>query len=102
VRLADDLLVVPTPGHTRGSACLLASGRYLFTGDHLAFSARLGHVYGFRSACWYDWAEVLASTERLRAHSFEWILPGHGRRCHFEPAEMRAQLERCVAWMRTA
>ena len=21
---------------------------------------------------------------RLATHDFEWILPGHGRRCHFE------------------
>ena len=35
VRLADDLLAVPVPGHTRGSTALLASETYLFTGDHL-------------------------------------------------------------------
>ena len=31
LQLADDLLVIPTPGHTRGSACLLFDNKYLFT-----------------------------------------------------------------------
>src|SRR5690349_10473925 len=40
VALAHDLLAIPTPGHTRGHAVLLYRGRYLFTGDHLAWSQR--------------------------------------------------------------
>ncbi len=99
VPIASDLLVIPTPGHTRGSACLLHRGTHLFTGDHLAFSERLGHVYAFRSACWYDWSTLVESTRRLRAHEFEWILPGHGRRCSFSRSGMRAELDRAVAWM---
>src|SRR5262249_18835943 len=34
-RLAEDLLAIPVPGHTRGSAVLLYGERFLFTGDHL-------------------------------------------------------------------
>ena len=33
--LTDDLVVIPVPGHTRGSAALLYRDRFLFTGDHL-------------------------------------------------------------------
>jgi glyoxylase-like metal-dependent hydrolase (beta-lactamase superfamily II)/ferredoxin len=99
VRLADDLLVIPTPGHTAGSACLLFRERFLFTGDHLAWSERLQHVYGFRDACWHDWDELVESTRRLATHRFEWILPGHGRRCHFPAALMADQMQRCLAWM---
>lgn len=102
VALDHDLLFIPTPGHTRGSACLLVDEKYLFTGDHLAWSERRGHVYGFRDACWYDWGELIDSTRRLARFRFEWILPGHGRRCHFPQAEMDAQLQRCLAWMESA
>lgn len=102
VELDRDLVFIPTPGHTRGSACLQLDEKYLFTGDHLAWSERRGHVYGFRDACWYDWGEVIASTRRLQHFRFEWILPGHGRRCHFAQDEMDEQLRRCVTWMESA
>ena len=42
VRLDDDLLAIPTPGHTRGHAVLLYREKFLFTGDHLAWSSRRG------------------------------------------------------------
>jgi glyoxylase-like metal-dependent hydrolase (beta-lactamase superfamily II)/ferredoxin len=102
VRLDDELLVIPTPGHTRGSACLLLGEEFLFTGDHLAWSERRGQIVGFRDACWYDWDTLVTSTRRLLTRRFRWILPGHGRRCRFEAAEMARQMQRCVAWMETA
>ena len=99
-----DLWVIPTPGHTRGSACLLVDDRHLFTGDHLAYSERRGHLYAFRSACWFDWSAQIRSMEKLaalqREHPFQWVLPGHGRRWHGSSQEMAAQLSQCVAWMR--
>jgi glyoxylase-like metal-dependent hydrolase (beta-lactamase superfamily II) len=100
IALDDEIRIVPTPGHTAGSACLLYAGRYLFSGDHVAWSASRGHVYAFRDACWHDWDTQIASMERLAEQRFEWILPGHGRRCRFEPDAMRAQMRRCVEWMR--
>ncbi len=36
---------------------------------------------------------------RLAEHRFEWILPGHGRRCHFPAARMKAEMRRCLEWM---
>ena len=103
VALAPDLLAIPTPGHTRGHAVLLYSERYLFTGDHLAWSARRGHLVAFRDANWYSWPETIRSMERLLDSRirFEWVLPGHGAWHRTGSAdEMRRELEKCVAWMR--
>lgn len=98
--LATDLVVIPTPGHTRGSACLLFRDEALFSGDHLAFSRSLGHVYAFSGACWYDWSIQIASVERLAAYRFEHLFPGHGAPCSFEWPSMREQVQQCALWMR--
>ncbi|HUP46557.1 MAG TPA: MBL fold metallo-hydrolase [Thermoanaerobaculia bacterium] len=100
VELEEGLLMIPTPGHTKGHAVYLWRERFLFTGDHLAWSESRGHLYAFRSACWYSWSEQIRSMERLLDYTFEWVLPGHGRPVSLPPAAMRASLERCVAWMR--
>ena len=100
-RLAEDLLVIPTPGHTRGHAVLLYREKFLFTGDHLAWSRRRGHLVAFRDANWYSWPATIRSMEGLLDYRFEWVLPGHGGRYHAESAAiMRSQIEKCVAWMR--
>jgi glyoxylase-like metal-dependent hydrolase (beta-lactamase superfamily II)/ferredoxin len=100
VALADDLLVIPTPGHTRGHAVLL-HGQVLFTGDHLAWSKRRGHLIGFRDANWYSWREQIRSMERLLDHDFTWVLPGHGERFRTSsPSAMKEELGRCIAWMK--
>jgi glyoxylase-like metal-dependent hydrolase (beta-lactamase superfamily II)/ferredoxin len=99
--LAPDLRIVPVPGHTEGSCVLLYRDAFLFTGDHLAFSPRLGHLYAFRDACWYSWEEQERSMEKLRALAFEWVLPGHGRRLQTGREAMRGQLEDCIAWMKS-
>ncbi|MCC6572246.1 MAG: MBL fold metallo-hydrolase [Planctomycetes bacterium] len=98
VAIAPDLTVIPTPGHTQGSACLI-HGKFLFTGDHLAFSPSRGHLYAFRGAMWYRWSVQIESMKRLRDYEFEWVLPGHGRRHHAATAAMRESLDKCIAWM---
>lgn len=100
ISLADDVTLLPVPGHTRGSVCLLFRDRFLFSGDHVAWSKDLGHIYAFRDACWYDWRALVRSMERLAAYDFEWILPGHGRRCHFPAPQMRVEMQRGLDWMR--
>jgi len=100
IALDDDLLMIPTPGHTRGHVVFLDRERYLFTGDHLAWSESRGHLYAFRSACWYSWSEQIRSMERLLDYRFEWVLPGHGRPVHLDAASMHASLEKCVVWMK--
>jgi glyoxylase-like metal-dependent hydrolase (beta-lactamase superfamily II)/ferredoxin len=101
-RLDDEIELVPVPGHTAGSACLVYRDTYLFSGDHVAWSESHEHVYAFKTACWFDWEEQCRSMERLARHSFEWILPGHGRRCRFDRERMAAEMQRCIAWMRAA
>lgn len=102
IALDDDLVALPVPGHTAGSTCLLAEGTYLFSGDHLAWSERLGQLYAFRSACWYDWDELVRSMERLVEQRFEWVLPGHGRRARVPPERFDVEVARLLAWLRRA
>jgi glyoxylase-like metal-dependent hydrolase (beta-lactamase superfamily II)/ferredoxin len=100
--LAPGLAVIPVPGHTRGHTVLHYRDKFLFTGDHLAYSPARGHLYAFRGTCWYDWDTQLESMKRLRGLTFEWVLPGHGRRHHADAAEMARQLELCITWMAKA
>lgn len=100
-RLDDELTVIPTPGHTRGSAVLLYADRYLFTGDHLAWSPRRRQLIAFRGANWYSWPETIKSMQALQAYTFEWVLPGHGRMHNAPAPEMARQLAHCVEWMQT-
>lgn len=99
VELAPDLLLIPTPGHTDGSVCLLFENRVLFSGDHLAWSeARLG-LTAFPRYCRGGWDVQRRSVERLLDHRFTWLLPGHGRRCQAELPRMRELLRECLTWM---
>ena len=101
VRLDSDLVVIPTPGHTRGHAVLLYKEKYLFTGDHLAWSPSRNTLTAFRGTCWYSWQEQTRSMERLLDVRFEWVLPGHGRIARATAAKMRAHLEACIRWMKS-
>jgi glyoxylase-like metal-dependent hydrolase (beta-lactamase superfamily II) len=98
--LNSDLLGVPTPGHTRGHIVLLYCNRFLFTGDHLAWSLEQQTLEAFRDYCWYSWPEQIRSMERLLNHRFEWVLPGHGRIGHDSAEHMHAHLARLVASMK--
>lgn len=101
VAIDDDLIAVPVPGHTRGHTVFLYRSKFLFTGDHLAWSPKRKSLIAFRDACWYSWAEQTKSMHKLLDYDFEWVLPGHGRIHHDSRAEMHAQLERCIEWMKT-
>jgi len=101
VQLTPDLLIIPVPGHTQGHTVLLYNNQYLFTGDHLAWSDDLGHLIAFRRACWYSWTELIKSMKKLAEYSFEWVLPGHGRRYHSDRTTMHQQMQACIEWMET-
>lgn len=101
VALDRDMVVIPTPGHTRGHMLLLYQNRFLFTGDHLAWSPRRQTLTAFPSVAWYSWPEQTRSMEKLLQYSFEWVLPGHGDIHHASVREMREHLEQCVTWMKT-
>ena len=100
IELAPDLQIIPVSGHTRGHTVLLCDRKFLFTGDHLAWSPYLNHLYAFRRYCWYSWSEQIDSMQKLAEYSFEWVLPGHGRRYHSDRSTMQQQMARCVSWMK--
>ena len=88
------------PGHTKGHTILLYKKQYLFTGDHLAFSASIGGLTGFRNFCWYSWEEQIQSMKKLLHYpEISWILPGHGRRYHRDPVTMQQDLKQCIQTM---
>lgn len=105
-----ELAVPPQPGHTPGLLCLVYRGRFLFTGDHLAYSRRLGHMIAHRLQCWQDWERQTRSVSQLASWAeagllrFQWLLPGHGEQIRLDgdPASSNAamELKRAVAWMR--
>ena len=100
VGLDSELVIIPTPGHTRGHMCLLYRDKFLFTGDHLAWSPEEQTLTAFRDVCWYSWPEQTRSMARLLDYRFEWVLPGHSRIGHDTADAMLRHLERCVDWMR--
>jgi glyoxylase-like metal-dependent hydrolase (beta-lactamase superfamily II)/ferredoxin len=100
VRLDEELVAIPVPGHTRGHMVLLYKNRFLFTGDHLAWSPNKETLTAFRSVAWYSWPEQTRSMEKLLSYDFEWVLPGHGRIHHESAPLMRSHLRRCIEWMK--
>ncbi|MGL4620174.1 MBL fold metallo-hydrolase [Chroococcidiopsis sp.] len=98
-QLESDLLVIPVPGHTRGHTVLLYKDKFLFTGDHIAWDDDDQVLAGFPGVCWYSWSELIKSNYRLLDYSFEWVLPGHGRRYHADAATMRHKLKEGIEWM---
>lgn len=101
IELAPDLLIIPVPGHSKGHTVLLCNNKFLFTGDHLAWDEELNQLVAFRDYCWYSWSEQLKSMRKLANYSFEWVLPGHGRRYHADAKTMHEQMRQCIAWMET-
>ena len=100
VRIDDHLLIIPTPGHTRGHQVLLYRDKVLFTGDHLAWSTERETLTAFRDVCWYSWTDQTRSMEKLLNYRFEWVLPGHGRMGHGTAGAMHQHLERCIEGMK--
>lgn len=100
VQLDHDLVLIPVPGHTRGHVVMLYKNKYLFTGDHLAWSPTRETLTAFRSVAWYSWREQTKSMEKLLEYDFEWVLPGHGRIHHDTREGMRSHLVRCIQWMK--
>src|SRR5207245_11426322 len=98
-KLGEDLLVQPVPGHTRGHVVLLYRDKFLFTGDHLAWSDNRRGLIAFSVVAWYSWLEQTTSMKRLLNLRFQWVLPGHGRRAHESEGVMHQQLVECISWM---
>jgi len=99
VHLDSDLLAIPVPGHTRGHVVFLYRNKFLFTGDHLAWSDNRKGLIAFRDVAWYSWRKQIESMKRLVDLRFEWVLPGHGRRAHLSSSAMHESLLDCIRWM---
>lgn len=101
VVVADGVIAVPVPGHTRGSVIFAVDDTWLFSGDSLAWSAERDDLTAFHGACWYSWTEQTASLARLAAEvRFSWVLPGHGGRAHRPADEMHDRLTALTGRMR--
>ena len=98
-QLDSETTIIPVPGHTQGSCVLLYKNKYLFTGDHLAYSLKLKQLVAFKRACWYDFKIQIESMKRLLDYSFSFILPGHGAPFQSSPEKMKRELEKCIQWM---
>ncbi|QDL06825.1 MBL fold metallo-hydrolase [Brasilonema octagenarum UFV-E1] len=96
---APDILILAVPGHTKGHTVLLYKNKFLFSGDHLAWSDSLKQLIAFRDYCWYSWPEQIKSMGELVHYTFEWVLPGHGRRYHADVETMKKQMDKCVEWI---
>lgn len=101
--LDKDVMIIPQPGHSLGHTVLFYKGKYLFTGDHLAWSAQLEQLYAFKNFCWDSWTKQITSMKTLAHYTnnyqFEWVLPGHGRRFHGDAKEMSDRMKTCIEWM---
>jgi glyoxylase-like metal-dependent hydrolase (beta-lactamase superfamily II)/ferredoxin len=100
IQLDDNLIAIPTPGHTRGHVVYLYRSKFLFTGDHLAWSPNRNTLTAFRSVAWYSWTEQIESMKKLLDYEFEWVLPGHGDMHHDNVETMRRYLTSCISWMK--
>jgi len=98
--LADDLRIVPVPGHTRGSCVLVDRARNAFTGDHVWANDAGDGLEAGRSVCWYSWPAQRRSMAALADHGFVEVFPGHGRRFRArDVAGMQRELRRLAAAM---
>ena len=101
LEIDNDIIAIPTPGHTRGHVVYLYRRKFLFTGDHLAWSPNRNTLTAFRSVAWYSWEKQIESMKKLLDYDFEWVLPGHGDMHNDEIDTMRRHLRGCIEWMET-
>jgi glyoxylase-like metal-dependent hydrolase (beta-lactamase superfamily II) len=99
IRVADEFLAIPTPGHTVGHCVLLFRDRFLFTGDHLDWDRQEKRLDASYDYCWHSWRRQTESMRRLAEFSFALVLPGHGQRVQLPVDEMRCQMKELVVRM---
>ena len=87
-----EFLIIPVPGHTAGSLCLLYRDRFLFTGDHLWWDPETNELGSPQQLVW-DADALRRSIATLTSYPFEWVLAGHGGRIRLSQQEMRAALD---------
>ena len=104
-QIAEDVTILHTPGHTAGSLCILVRTEggesAMFTGDHLAYSAKRGRLDGFKR---YNHGNEKVQGDSIRllagegegegegeGMDFQWLLPGHGRMLRFANQQERVE-----------
>lgn len=78
IEVAAGVVLVPVPGHTRGSVAFHVADRWLFTGDSLHWNPRRRRLDVFPRQTWYSWDRLADSMDALAGLSVEWVFPGHG------------------------
>lgn len=94
-RFSPEFEIIPVPGHTAGSMCLLYRDRFLFTGDHLWWDPEYRRLDSPRQLVW-DADALRYSIATLTQYSFEWVLAGHGGRVRLPDMDMQAALRDLV------
>lgn len=94
--LAPDLKIIFTPGHTAGHLCLLYKNNFLFTGDHLFYSAEKKQVYASKSVNWFSWQLQTESLAKLLTFKFNWVMPGHGGWIENDPLVFHQQITEII------
>ena len=95
VEASSDFRLIPVPGHTQGSMALLYKNCFLFSGDHLWWEPYTQQL-GAPSVLIWDKAQLQRSLSRLLEVNFEWVLPGHGHRGHFDAVTMQRHLKALI------
>eukprot|EP00850_Spirogloea_muscicola_P021979 SM000270S10376 [mRNA] locus=s270:96436:98730:- [translate_table: standard] len=97
--VGPDISLFFTPGHTSGHVVLhyRQGVGALFTGDHLAYSTRVGALSIMRAYNWHSVAKQVESCRKLLPLDFLWLLPGHGRKYKFDStADKMAKLKQLL------
>ncbi|KAI0567447.1 Metallo-beta-lactamase [Gracilaria domingensis] len=102
--IADGITLLHTPGHSRGSICLYHKHtKSLFSGDHVAFSNKVGRLVAFKPYNSFSWDAQIQSVASLAEVDFKYIWPGHGRKIEFvDENERRSQLQALVERMKAS
>ena len=101
LELAPQIKLLPTPGHTPGSLCLLLGDqrRVLFSGDHVWWNRDQSVLVCSERYCWWDFNVQIRSLQRLQPLDVAWLLPGHGHRQHFQPGSWTEAVKQTLTWI---
>jgi glyoxylase-like metal-dependent hydrolase (beta-lactamase superfamily II) len=93
VEVQSGLVLLPCPGHTRGSVCYLLEDRFLFSGDSLFWHRWRQDLAVHVRQTWYSLDVQLASLHAIaERHRFSWVLAGHGDRHETTVEDMHRRL----------